>query len=538
MTRLRLIAGFVLIIVVSLSMIFFGLDPQDSPYHLLHYKLRLIYKHSILSDFLGVMLTSLIARLNQTHNTMILLRIINWFLVNIPLIFLFLLHVRKNKLNMNVSWLIILLLIINIPTNWNTLCWDSWNRLYWFFILWFLIVKGKSYRNAYYLNPLILSIITVLGIGIKTPNVLVVPIFVFYVFLKKEQPIKIRILGICAYMMLSIAWIALFHSYNKGIFKFFNLAWYTSEVTNTTHNLYSLILTNLEQMSFYLVLRVLMYFFKKKSAFDDLLTLISFSLLSLIGYNFINIPNSGLAFLVLFLYFEYIYFIYGLNIKGIKSEIIWFALIPLVYSAGSDLCLYKSYWVVPQTLGLLFVFHGGKILSRLDINFSIAKLALVLVLILSVNNQLFGDLYKSSKLVRSTKSLDQQPFGHINIDYYQKNTLNNQSKMIRKYWDNDMSRTNVVLGGQSFIFSNHIEFSRKAKSPMNYYLFKSIHAGIHDSLGVLKFMEIINDFTYDKKPSTIFNFVKYHKIPTKSIFEGDTIEMVYDNEGLQIFKVN
>jgi hypothetical protein len=475
---------------------------------------------------------------------MIFLRITNWLLVNAPFICLFIFQERKNKEKdkVNVSWTIILLMLLAISTNWNTLCWDSWNRLLWFLILSFLTLKEGSSQKPNHFNAVFLSIFTLIAIGIKTPNMLVIPLTVAYLFTKKEQPIRTRLFGIFVYLLCCIVLISLVYFNHDRVLKIFHLGQFISEVSNTTHNFYFLLLNNLEQISIYLLLRMAICFFKMKSIYNNLMNFVIFCTTILIGYNFINIPNSGLAFLVLFLYFEFLYFVYGLNIKGLKTNIIWFAIIPLLYSAGSDLSLYKAYWIVPQSFALLLVLHGDKILSRLDIDLSITKYALVLLIILSINNQLFGNLYKSSRLVFSTKSVDQEPFNHLKIDYYQKKLINDQIMNIRKYWDEDTSNINIVLGAQSFIFSNHLEFggkNNKDEFSKNYYLFKSIHAGILDSSGIIDYMRIIKGLkNKKKKPTRIFNFVKYHEIPNKAIFSRDTIEILYDSEGLQILKIN
>jgi hypothetical protein len=519
-------------------MIFFGLDAQDSPYHLLHYKLRLISQHSSLSDFLGMMLVSLIERLNESHNTMIFIRLVNWLLINIPFLCLFVIQYKKNNPNIKLNLIVILLLFINIFTNWNTLCWDSWNRLIWFIILWFFVVKNSNEKKSIYLESFILSVFSIVAIGIKSPNVVIIPSVFLYLILRLEYSYSKRFSAIGIYVVSCFFWFGLILNYQPKILNYFNLNWYVSEVSNNTHTVLSLLFSNVQQLVIYIVLRMLLWLLKKKSAFVDLFTFVSFSVVCLIGYNFINIPNSGLAFLVIFLYLEFLYLLLIKNILDSKLNFIWFAIIPFLYSAGSDLALYKAYWVIPQSLGLLLLVYGEKIVARTDVDIKVATYALIMISILSLNNQLFGNLYKSSRLVNSSKMVEQVPFNHIKVDYFEKKLLTDQNEKLIQHWDYDTSHLNIIIGSQSFIFSNYLEFRRNMLLPKNYYSFKSIHAGIHDSSGILNVINEINKFSDNKKATRIFNFEKHHEIPDILYIGKDTVYRIHNSSGLQILKIN
>ena len=151
------------LILLSLSIwnVFTGIDAADSPYHLFHYKDRITSEMAFLSGLLGVYLVSFIEWIGEAHNTMILLRIINWGLIFLP--FIWALTFRFDQVKRSIP-IFLVLLSITLPSNWNTLCWDSWNRLYWFLMVFILL---KNLRDKTVKFPILIAIITLIGIGIK-----------------------------------------------------------------------------------------------------------------------------------------------------------------------------------------------------------------------------------------------------------------------------------------------------------------------------------------------------------------------------------
>lgn len=527
---------FILIILaLSFCLVFLGLDAHDSPYHLLHYKLRLIDFKVLFSNLFGIWIVDFATHINESHNTMILLRMVNWVLIFFPFIWLIFFHHKFLRDN----WLFVsALVVVGMPTNWNTLCWDSWNRFYWFIIVIYLNWISINKLNNF-LAIILLFLLLIIGIGVKVSNILLIIIIPIFFYLRRFE-INDKFVRLFLLMLLLLGSFFLIGRVPKiNFLEFFSVNEYLSEVYHKSHNLDYLILTNLKQLLIFVFIKVTVILITKKNSFETLQGITIFIILSLIYGAFIQIPNSTIAFTVIFLFYEFLIYVYSKKICTNVTILGLLAVSPIIYSAGSDLGIYKSYWIIPQNLLIFFLFNKIN-RTKILVNFSLLRISFLTIVLLSLNGLLSNNLYRSSKINDSNKSVDLTPFNHIRISYWSKLSILKQLMFVEQKWDFNIENKNILLGGESFLLINHLLFNNN-NSFNNFYPFKSIHATINDPNSLIFILDQISNIMDIDKVTNIYNFSGH---PVEGFLLGDSItfkkfKIIFDSEldGIQLFKI-
>ncbi len=489
----------IVLLFLSIWNVFTGIDSADSPYHLFHYKTRIVYPLAFISGLFGVYLVSLIEILGEQHNTMIILRIINWVLIFIPFFWIIITEYSKVKRYFTVY---LLFLCMALPTNWNTLCWDSWNRVYWFVIQ--LLCITKLYNKSL-LRPLFFGLITLIGAGIKISNILTIPLFIFILsFIPSEKVTKFSITKLLLVYIGVIIFGGYLVLYNKQLLlKVFNLNEYIAEVHNASHELSQLVLSALVQVLLFLIIKLLIYIFTRKNAFETYEGMSLFVVLTIICGSFYSFHNSIIALLIIFLYFEFLFF----QVKYIGWRLITILfLIPIFYAAGSDTALFKTYWIIPQTL-LIYFFLIENSNSQLSFNNpNVVNLLSVAIAVLSISTLFGNELYKSSLLTNCNKTMDIIPFNNVKVSYYDKMYLRRKSEFILKNWDYNQNHTNVILGSTSFLMANAIVFKNWDTIPQNHYIFKTLHTDLNGTPTIENVSKFMKELNKGRKVSNVFYF--------------------------------
>ncbi len=489
------------LLLVSLSVwnVFTGIDAADSPYHLFHYKTKVVSTMAFLSGLAGVYLVKFIESIGEIHNTMILLRIINWGLIFFP--FIWALTFKFSQVRSNTP-IFLILLSLTLPTNWNTLCWDSWNRLYWFVVL---IVLFKNLSNKTFKYPVLIGLLTLVGVGIKVTNIFTMFLIVAMLGMDLAQN-RLKLLNVkqvLYYLGVTLFGIALFIVYQESLIEFYELEKYITEIDNGSHDLFSLFISSFKHALLFLLIKCLVFGLTRKNAFETYEGMGIFITTTILCASFYSFHNSIIALLVIFLYVEFILFQIGKLDWKVLTVLI---LVPFFYAAGSDTGLFKAYWVVPQTLLFLFFLDERTILDKKFVYAGIPKFVATISAVLSVSTLMGNELYKSSLMPNCIKSLDIVPFNNINVSYYDKIGYKKMGDFAMKNWDYNPNRTNIVLGSTSFLFANAILFKNWDTIPQNYYIFRTIHTDLNGASAACSAFNKINDLDKDKEVSNIFYF--------------------------------
>ena len=488
------------LILVSLSIwnVFTGIDAADSPYHLFHYKARITSAMAFLSGLFGVYLVSFIELIGEARNTMIILRIINWGLIVSP--FFWVLTFRFTQVKSNLP-IFLILFCISLPTNWNTLCWDSWNRFYWFLMVFVLL---KNLRDEIFKYPILIALLTLIGIGIKVTNIFTVPLLVVIFGLDSNRWMKwINVKQLGFYVIATLMGFVLFFVYESTIFEFYGLQKYIPEIDNGSHDVINLFMGSFEHLVLFVFVKVMVYLLTRRNAFESHEGMVVFITISILGASFYSFHNSIVALLVVFLYVEFLLFQKSNLGRNVLAVLI---LAPLFYAAGSDTGLFKAYWIIPQSLLLLYFFDESFFHKTKSLNFAIPKSIATVMAVLSISTLVGNELYKSSLMVNCSKTLDIVPFNNIKVSYYDKMSYKSMGMFAMKNWDYNPNNTNVILGSTSFLFANTVLFENWDTIPQNHYIFRTIHTDLNGISNVMSVFNTIRNLNKVKEVSNIFYF--------------------------------
>lgn len=488
------------LILVSLSIwnVFTGIDSADSPYHLFHYKVRITSEMAFLSGLLGVYLVSFIEWIGEVHNTMILLRIINWGLIFLP--FIWALTFRFDQVKRNIP-IFLILLSIALPTNWNTLCWDSWNRLYWFLIVFVLL---KNLRDESFKFSILIALLTLIGIGIKVTNIFTIPLLILILGFDLNRWTKwVNVKQLGFYLIATLIGLFFFLVKQNSIFEFYGLQKYIPEIDNGSHDVSSLFMGSFEHLLLFVFVKSIVYGLTRRNAFETYEGIGVFLTVSILGASFYSFHNSIIALLAIFLYFEFLLFQ--------KSNLNWkvlaiLTLAPLFYAAGSDTGLFKAYWIIPQSLLLLCFWDESLFFKTKSLNTNIPKSIAAAMAVLGISTLMGNELYKSSLMVNCGKSLDVVPFNNIKITFYDKMRYKSMGEFAMKNWDYNQNNTNVILGSGSFLFANAVLFENWDTIPQNHYIFRTIHTDLNGTSNVKNALNKIRNLNTQKEVGNIFYF--------------------------------
>jgi hypothetical protein len=181
-------------------------------------------------------------------------------------------------------------------------------------------------------------------------------------------------------------------------------------------------------------------------------------------------------------------------------------LVPLFYAAGSDTGLFKAYWIIPQSLLLLFFLDERHYRTANSFDIGIPKTIAFGLSVLSISVLMGNEQYKSSLMPNCRKSLDILPFNNINVSYYDKIAYKNMVDVAMKNWDYNPKTTNIVLGSTSFLFANAILFKNWDTIPQNHYIFRTMHTDLNGARAGLTAFNKIKNLNKEKEVSKIFYF--------------------------------